>query len=307
MNYNNIDNHFSFQYQTFNILKEDFDKYKSKDGSLKFLYKITHKETGLVYIGRKTAHTLKNAIQYKGSSCHILFKNIKDEEINLFSWEIISYHPEGITLRTEENQLIDHESELILKTKKEFGDKCVNQHSNNGWFFTQTYIRTDEHKKYMSIRIKESISKGIKKSWNKGKNLSDEDKLKKKISANKVEVKEKQKRNRIGRKWFNNGIEEMWIKEEEFKLLPDKEKWLKGRIPLSKEIKRNKFKLNKYICPYCFNYVSSGNHIKYHINKQHSTNTQWEEFEKKDKYLYRAINYLELEIVKKYFEEKDKY
>lgn len=217
------------QYQTFSISKEIFDEYKSPDGALRFLYKITHKETGLVYVGRKTAHTYKSAIEYKGSSQHDLFKNIKNQDISLYEWEIVNYLPEGIILKYEDGTLEDFEEDLILKTKSQYGSKCVNQHSNNHWFLVKPYERTEEHKKQMSFRLKESVEKGIKVSWNKSKYLSEEDKEKKRISANKIEVKERQRQARLGRKWCSNGVEELWLLEEEFNLRL-KEGWKKGRL-----------------------------------------------------------------------------
>ena len=169
------------------------------------------------------------------------------------------------------------------------------------------YERTEDHKERMSLRIKKSVADGIKVSWNKGKNLTEEDKLKKKIAANRPEVREKRKLLFSGRIWFNNGKEEIWVKEEEFNALPNKEIWVNGRIPLSKEEKENKSRQNKYICPYCFKYVSSGNHVGDHIAKEHPLELQWKDLDKKEKEVkYRAINHLELDVVKTYFEELEK-
>jgi hypothetical protein len=272
--------------KTFKISKEDFETHKSEDGKLRFLYKITHIETGLIYVGRKTAKSLTDAQKYKGSSTHDLFKDIKN--LWEYEWEVLSYHPEGIVYINNAGEKINHEYNLICSMWEEHGVRCVNRKLSN----IMPYVRTEEHRLKMSLVVRKSIETGVKKIWNKGKHLTKEDRLNKKISANKPEVKEKARRQKLGRIWYNNGVEEKCLKQEHYDELEDKALWIIGRLPKTKE----KWIKNLYLCPYCINYVSIKNQIKKHIVKVHKCRAR-------RKYI-PAIEYLELDIVQKFLNKK---
>ena len=145
-----------------------------------YIYKITHKPTGLYYIGaRYTKHLNtppeEDFLQKYFTSSKAMQRLLVHNNINEFEWELTPWPKD--TIKEEEQRLLNETADDPL---------CLYQHPSKIW------LREDYKKmrleKIESIPVRKSLSKSVKKLW-------EDPEYRAKQMANRAERKKKKKHN----------------------------------------------------------------------------------------------------------------
>ncbi len=251
--------------KTFNITLEEWNKNKVKavcktnfgKDVLYFLYTITHKKSGFVYSGSKTAYTLEgkknSANHYYGHSKGTITNDIcteqkiKENGISEYNFEVVQFCKSADELRRLE---ID----LNTLNKKLNGNRCVNGYTKG--FESHAGISIGPH----SQQHCQNISKGLK-----GKKKSQEHCDNLKIS----------KQNKI---LINNGSKAIKIHKNDLdKYLLNG--WVKGAL-------RNRGNEAKFKCPYD-NHITSSQSMGTYIFNRWPELKQWMQYTYEERQNFR--------------------
>lgn len=139
-------------------------------------------------------------------------------------WDGTMYHKDIITIHEDYDEMRREESELIGDNYKT-DPYCLNRH-NNGNFFCSDY----SHNRVPKTEEWKSLMSELMKGKNTGKRGPLPEETKEKIRLSNVgqkrnpSVGKKVSQSKVGRKWWNNGVEERFSHD-----IPD-EGWVRGRL-----------------------------------------------------------------------------
>jgi len=177
------------------------------DGNYHFIYLTINTNNSKFYVGKHTTDSLSDG--YIGSG-RVFSKALKKYGVDKFIHHRLCFFKDEKTAYLEEASIV---SGSYIKLYRDTLKICYNL--VGGGRGGTVDISEETRQLYTKLR--------------KGRILPEWDKENKRIAAKRPEVLEKQRIARIGRKWCNNGIEELWLFKEEYDLKL-KEGWIDGRL-----------------------------------------------------------------------------